>query len=147
MAQTDMGPEQCDCPTVRVDDAYCAADLVFEGIPFKTDTLMPHELGTPDAPTLGHVVIHFKTGPVLKGNVDGSVMILTTLGPEACTFRFLKGTNYLVFAHDEEGTLYTDRCSPTRAMDSISPSFLDSLEYVRSGKRWEGGVPLDIPCR
>jgi hypothetical protein len=147
MSQTDMPPEHCDCPTVRLDDAYCAADLVFEGVPFKTDTLMAPGGGTPDAPVMGHVVVQFKAGRVLKGKTDGAVMILTTLGPEACTFRFLKGTSYLVFAHAENGTLRTDRCTPTRAMDDVRPAFQDSLEFVRSGQQWEGRVPLDKPCR
>lgn len=140
----------CDCPVVRLDDAYCVASLVFEGVPVFSDTAMTESTGTryPKNP-IAHVDVLFKVDRTLKGTANDSAVISSPFTANACTFRFTLGTHYLVFARMEEGLMVTDRCTPTRTMDAIGARFRDSLEFVRSGQRWVGGggSPLDIPCK
>jgi len=138
----------CDCPTVRLDDAYCAASLVFEGVPISTDTVFAvgDALKYPKNP-IDHVAVLFKVDRALKGVAVENAVVSTSFLKDDCAFRFLIGQPYLVFAHKDGDLMLTDRCTPTRAMETVGRSFADSLEFVRSGHQWEGHMPLDNPCR
>lgn len=137
----------CDCPIVRIDDAFCAATWVFEGVPLSSDTTFStgDQLEYPRN-TIDHVDVLFDVSRWLKGVARKKVIVSTSFERDECAFRFILGQEYLVFAHQEEGLIVTDRCDPTRESESIGRSFADSLEYVRSGHQWEGHVPLTIPC-
>src|SRR5690606_5077202 len=146
-AQEHVPLAGCDCPTVRLDDAYCAASLVFEGVPLTTDTVMAAESGPryPKNP-IAHVAVRFAVERTLKGTAFEHAVILTPDGSNDCMFRFIPGTRYLVFARMDGQQLVTDRCTPTRAMDTVGQTFLDSLEFVRAGNRWEAGEVVEVPC-
>lgn len=147
MAQEHVPLAGCDCPTVRLDDAYCAASLVFEGTPRTTDTVMAAESGPryPKNP-IAHVAVRFTVERTLKGTASEHAVILTPDRSNNCMFRFIPGTRYLVFARTDGQQLVTDRCTPTRAMDTVGQAFLDSLEFVRAGNRWEAGEVVEMPC-
>jgi len=147
LAQDNVLLLGCDCPLVRIDDAYCAATLVFEGIPLSTDTIfsVSNDLD-PDVDPIDHVELLFDVQRWLKGTARKKVIISTSFERDECAFRFIIGKPYLVFASMEQELMVTDRCTPTRPMETLGRQFLDSLEYVRAGNRWEGHVPLDIPC-
>ena len=147
-AQEDKLLLGCDCPLVRIDDAYCAATWVFEGIPLSADTIFSASNGlVPDEDPIGHVDILFDVQRWLKGTARKKVIVSTSFERDECAFRFILGKPYLVFANTEQELMVTDRCTPTRPMETIGLEFVDSLEYVRSGHQWEGHVPLDIPCK
>lgn len=138
----------CDCPTVQLDDAYCSSSMVFEGVPLSTDTVF----STGDASKhpknpIDHIAVLFRVDRALKGPTDKNAVISTSFVQDDCAFRFVLGQPYLVFAHKDGGLMTTDRCRPTRAMDTVSRAFSDSLEFVRSGNHWVGHVPLDTPCQ
>ena len=137
----------CDCPTVRLDDAYCASALVFEGVPLSTDTVFAvgDKLKYPNN-TIDHVAILFRVDRALKGVVVENTVVSTSFLRDDCAFRFILGQPYLVFAQKDGDMMVTDRCKPTRSMDMVGRSFADSLEYVRSGHQWVGHMPMDKPC-
>ncbi len=138
----------CDCPTVRLDDAYCASALVFEGIPISTDTVFTvgNEMEYPKK-AIDHIAVLFKVDRSLKGLADESAVVSTSFLTDNCAFLFIPGQRYLVFAHRDGDLILTDRCTPTRAMDTVGRAFSDSLEYVRTGHQWPGHVPQDTPCQ
>lgn len=138
----------CDCPAVRLDDAWCAASLVFEGVPISSDTIFTvgNELPYPRNP-IDHENVLFKVVRTLKGETGPEVIISTARGRDNCSYRFIFGTHYMVFASKDGDLMVTDQCTPTRPMDVIGQSFKDSLEFVRSGHQWEGHVPLNLPCQ
>jgi hypothetical protein len=138
----------CDCPLVRLDDAYCYSDIVFEGVAVKGDTTyvqggMEHS----DADPTDRVLVRFKVERVLKGEFPTLVTVIASAKGEHCGYNFIGGQRYVVFASVEDGVMTTDRCTPTRPMDTVTRGFADSLAYVMSGKQWEGRVPMDKPCR
>lgn len=137
----------CDCPTVRLDDAYCASAFVFEGVPLSTDTVFAVDPTKYPDNTIDHVAVLFKVDRTLKGVDAENAVVSTSFLKDDCAFRFILGQPYLVFAHKEGDLMLTDRCKPTRAMDTVSRSFADSLEFVRSGHRWVGKMPVDMPCQ
>lgn len=145
-AQESNALLDCECPLVRIDDAYCAATWVFEGVPLSTDTIFSKGSGLPEKDPIDHVDLLFRVERALKGSLAQQVIISTSFERDECAFRFILGTPYLVFARAEQELMVTDRCTPTRAMETIGRSFVDSLEYVRSGHQWEGHVPLNKPC-
>lgn len=147
IAQVHVPLAGCDCPTVRLDDAFCAASLVFEGVPLSADTVMASERGPryPKNP-FDHVAVRFQVSRILKGTADGQVVIATPDRANDCMFRFNAGSRYLVFARTDAQQLVTDRCTPTRAMHTVSRSFMDSLQFVRAGHRWEAGEVVEMPC-
>jgi len=137
----------CECPLVRMDNAYCAATWVFEGIPLSADTIFSTSTGVDarDQP-IARVDILFDVQRWLKGTVRKKVVIAASLERDECAFLFDLGTRYLVFANNDQEFMVADRCTLTRALETISAGFVDSLEYVGSGHQWEGYVPLDKPC-
>ena len=147
-AQNHTPLANCDCPTVRLDDAFCAASLIFEGVPISSDTVFAAATGTryPKNP-IAHVDVIFKVDRTLKGAATDSTVISSPFMANECTFRFIPGMPYLVFARKHEGLMVTDRCTPTRTMDTIGQGFTDSLEFVRSGHSWVGRLPMDKPCK
>lgn len=141
-------PAGCDCPTVRLDDALCYSDLVFEGTPVKMDTVFVRGgMKNSSDNTIDHVAVRFQVERVLKGSATMIVDVATASDHDACGFYFIPGQHYLVFSSQEDGMLKTDRCTPTRNLDTVTRGFTDSLSYVMSGHQWEGRVPLDTPCR
>ncbi len=147
MAQLEPPLSGCDCPTVRVDDEWCAAALVFEGVPYAADTTFAHAAIPPDGrDVLRHVQVRFTVDRVLKGDAPKDVIIRTATHRDNCAYRFIMGQRYMVFAHTDDGALETDQCSHTRALDTISPEYRDSLRYVERGHRWVEGKPVQRPC-
>lgn len=149
-AQSDHPPGKgkCDCPLVRLDDAYRNATIVFEGVPLSVDTIMPSARVKIDgSDAIGRVMVRFAVDRRLKGEGEGPITVTTGLGKDVCAFAFLPSEHYIVFASVKDGVLQTDRCMPTRAFDTVSEGFRDSLEYVRSGHLWESGVPVEAPKR
>ncbi len=148
MRSAPARPTACDCPTVQLDDAFCRSDLVFEGIPVKMDTVFVRGgMKNSSDNTMDHVAVRFQVERVLKGSATMIVDVATTLDHDACGFYFIPGQHYLVFTSQENGMLKTDRCTPTRNLDTVTRRFTDSLSYVMSGHQWEGRVPMDVPCR
>ena len=147
-AQNNAPLSGCDCPTVRLDDAYCVSAIVFEGVPISTDTVFSVG-GAQQYPKnpIDHIAVLFQVDRLLKGSTEENAVISTSYKNDDCAFRFVLGQHYLVFAHKDGALMTTDRCRPTRAMDTVSRAFSDSLEYVRSGNHWAGHVPLDTPCQ
>lgn len=138
----------CDCPTARVDDEWCAAALVFEGTPYAVDTTFAQADMHPDGrDALRFVQVRFTVDRVLKGDAPKDVIIRTATHRDNCAYRFIMGQRYMVFAHTDDGALETDQCSHTRALDTISPEYRDSLRYVERGHRWVEGKPVQQPCQ
>lgn len=148
MAQDRAPLSGCDCPTVQLDDAYCVSTLVFEGLPVSTDTVFAvgDAQKYPKNP-IDHIAVMFRVDRTLKGLADKSAVVSTSYKNDDCAFRFILGQPYLVFAHKDGDLMLTDRCTPTRAMDTVGRAFSDSLEFVRQGNHWEGHVPLATPCQ
>lgn len=138
----------CDCPTVQLDDAYCASAMVFEGVPISADTVFAvgNAQKYPKNP-IDHIAVLFRVDRSLKGLADKGAVISTSFKDENCAFLFIMGQPYLVFAHKNGDLMLTDRCTPTRSLDTVGRAFSDSLEYVRSGNHWEGHVPMNTPCQ
>lgn len=140
--------EGCDCPTVRLDDAYCVSNVVFEGTALTNDTTYAQGGIKPVArDVLQHTSTRFLVTRSLKGETSGTATVLSAKGTDDCGFHFIPGKRYLVFATYEDGALHTDRCDATRSMEGLTAAFRDSLSYVEAGHRWEGSVPLDGPCK
>lgn len=148
MRSAPVESDPCDCPLVRLDDAYCYSDLVFEGTPLKADTLYVQGdmRNSADSP-IDRILVRFKVERVLKGTFTTMVMDIASADGGNCGFNFIPGQRYVVFATEDNGNMVTDRCTPSRAMDTVTRGFADSLAYVVSGKQWEGRVPVDKPCR
>ena len=147
-AQSFQPLANCECPAVRLDDAYCFSELVFEGTPSTTDTVYARSAtGKYMQNSIDHVNSHFRVTHTWKGPGGGMAEVATFHKLDECGYRFIIGDHYLVFAHSLDGMMVTDRCTPTRAMDTIGPSFRDSLTYVSNGHRWPGPGPEDSPCR
>lgn len=137
----------CDCPTVRLDDAYCASSVVFEGTALLNDTIYADSDIKPVArDVIESIRTNFLVSKVIKGKLDKNAMVQSATRIDACGFHFRPGARYLVFASTDNGALRTDRCDATRPMDVITPAFRDSLAYVQAGNRWEGGTPVPVPC-
>ena len=138
----------CDCPTVQLDDAYCASAMVFEGVPLAADTVFA--VGDPQKypkNPIDHIAILFRVDRSLKGLADKNAVISTSFKDGNCAYLFIMGQPYLVFAQKNGDLMLTDRCTPTRSLDTVGRAFSDSLEFVRSGNHWEGHVPLSTPCQ
>lgn len=133
----------CDCPTVTLNDAYGAAALVFEGVPVTSDTVFTvGDLQEYPEKPIDHVNILFRVNGGLKGTgTGGDIMVSTSFLKPHCAFRFIMGQSYLVFAQKQDGVLFTDRCMPTRAMDTVSRAFTDSLAADHKGQQRVEGVP------
>lgn len=147
-AQNNAPLSGCDCPTVQLDDAYCASALVFEGVAISTDTVFSVG-GAQQYPKnpIDHIAVLFRVDRSLKGLADKDAVISTSFKNDNCAFRFILGQPYLVFAHKNGDLMLTDRCTPTRSLDTVGRAFSDSLEYVRGGNHWEGHVPMSTPCQ
>lgn len=137
----------CDCPTVRLDDAYCAASHVFEATAVMNDTV---HATTGIKPVARNVVrsvpTAFLVSKVIKGDVGQRVIVNSSSHLDDCGFNFLSGERYLVFATLENGALQTDRCTATRPLATVDKQFRDSLQYVMAGNRWKGGNAISVPC-
>jgi hypothetical protein len=126
----------CDCPTVSLTDAYRAADLVFEGTPLGADTVLNKgETGEYKKNSVDHVSTRFSVDRMWKGPGGGSAEVATFYKRDQCAYRFNPGMHYLVFAHSAGGMMVTDRCTPTRSMNTVGNAFRDSLELVRQNLR------------
>jgi hypothetical protein len=148
MRKAPHASAECECPLLRLDDAFCHADLVFEGIPVAMDTAYVRgDMRNSSDNTIAHVAVRFQVQRVIKGNFPTMLVNVASVDRNACGFSFILGQRYLVFATHENGMVITDRCTPTRNMDTVTRGFADSLAYVMSGKQWEGRVPVDTPCR
>ena len=138
----------CDCPTIRLDDAYCASSVVFEGTALGNDTTYAQSGVKPVArDVIKHTSTRFQVTRSIKGESSETTTVHSAMDADDCGFHFIPGKHYLVFATFEDGALHTDRCDATRSMDGLTPVFRDSLSYVEAGHRWEGSVPLDGPCK
>ncbi len=151
MREAPPRPEACDCPTVRLDDAYCYAEMVFEGVPVAMDTVFVQGgMKNSSGSVIDHVVVRFRVERLIKGpgtSMVGMVDVTSSEKNDNCVYLFVPGMKYLVFATLGRGMLVTDQCTPTRNMDTITRGFADSLDYVMEGHQWAGRVPLDKPCR
>lgn len=141
-------PRECDCPVQRLDDSYCRAAMVFEGVALDGDTTIANgDIGKYDERDVIEVVHNkFRVSAVHKGEPLQHVTVITAHKDDPCGFNFISGEKYLVFAYKEDEGLATDRCTSTRNMDTITEELRDSLHFVMDGNRYEGGVPLDEPC-
>jgi len=138
----------CDCAKVRLDDAFCNAEFVFEGTPLRTDTIyVVGGMANSSDNTIDHVVVRFQVDRQLKGNATTKIINVTSTDRDACGFNFIVGQRYLVFTTKENDMLVTDRCTPTRALDTVTTAFTDSLGYVMSGQQWAGRTSPEHPCR
>ena len=148
LSAQDLGsPAGCDCPTVRLDDDFCASSAVFQGVALRSDTMWSMEAPDRYDPNVGgRVSTVFHVERMLKGPQVKEVTVLTGMRADDCAFNFVTGQGYLVFARREGKVLNTHQCTHTRALDTVSESMLDSLSQVFAGKSWEGGVPVDSPC-
>jgi len=137
----------CDCPTVRLDDAYCASIAVFEAMALGDDTVYTKGGIEP----LAHDVIRsiptsFLVSKVIKGTVAKNVIVHSATNVDDCGYHFRSGERYLIFATRENGMLVTDRCDATRPLSALTPGFHDSLAFVLAGNRWGGRTPVLLPC-
>lgn len=140
-------PAGCDCPTVRLDDDFCASEAVFRGVALRSDTLWSLEATKRyDPDMMGRVATVFRVDRMMKGPDVKELTVLTGMRADDCAFHFVSGQGYLVFARREEDALVTQQCTHTRAVDTVTEGLLDSLEQVIAGWRWEGRVPVEKPC-
>lgn len=126
----------CDCPTVPLDEAYRHADLVFAGTPLTSDTVMNiTEDGEYKKNSINYVKTTFSVDRMWKGNGRSTAYVATFYIRDQCAYRFNPGMHYVIFAHLAGSLMVTDRCTPTRSEDVVTPAFRDSLEQLRiSGK-------------
>ena len=148
VAAQELGvPSGCDCPTVRLDDDYCASSVVFEGRALRSDTLPALEAtGRYGSKAQGRVRTRFQVQRVLKGGEAKELSIVTGTKADDCAFHFVTGQPYLVFARQDDDGLQTHQCTHTRALDTVTREFLDSLDQVVAGRGWDGGMPVKKPC-
>lgn len=138
----------CDCPTIRLDDAYCVSNAVFEGTALSNDTTYASGDIKPVArDVVQHTSTRFQVTRSIKGGSSGTTIVRSAVGTDDCGFHFIPGKRYLVFATLEDGALLTDRCDATRSLEGVTAAFRDSLAFAEAGHRWEGSVPLDGPCK
>jgi hypothetical protein len=138
----------CDCAQVRLDDAFCNAELVFEGTPLRSDTVyVVGGMANSSDNTIDHVAVRFQVERLLKGMTTTTVVSVSSTDRDACGFNFIPGQRYLVFTTKENGMPVTDRCTPTRALDTVTAAFTDSLSYVMSGQQWADRTTPAQPCR
>jgi hypothetical protein len=138
----------CDCAPLRLDDAFCSAELVFEGTPLRSDTVYAMG-GMANASDQGidHVAVRFQVERLLKGHATTKVIRVASTGRSACGLAFRPGQRYLVFTRTEQGMPVTDRCTPSRALDTVTAAFTDSMSHVMSGQQWAGRAMPMQPCR
>jgi hypothetical protein len=126
----------CDCPTVRWDDAFCNADLVLEGNPLIGGTV--HVVGGMKNSTdhlVDEVALRSQVDRLLKGKDITKLISVNSMDREGCGFNFIPGQRYLLFTTTENGMPVMDRCSQTRALDTVTTAFTDSLSNVMSGQQ------------
>lgn len=97
----------CTCAQAAqgVEKARDAATAVFEGVV----THLRHNDLIANAT--------FRIVQTWKGTDGEQVTVLTAQNPAACGVNFKKGTSYLVYAQDREGTLQVSSCSRTAPAD------------------------------
>lgn len=136
--QTNIPPRECDCPAMRVTDHWCRASVIFLGKVTAVDTSYSQaaigkwERDVTEQITAGFIVEH-----TFKGSTNAMMNINTAMDDRHCGFAFREGGTFLVFAHEENNVLVTDRCSGTREGDTVSREFSDSLDYLLSGGSYE----------
>lgn len=133
------------CSCGRTTDGAMAqeADAVFAG--YVTRGEYPEGVETVDD-TLGEVRWTFLPDTIVKGVDDGPVDVTSESQGSACGVGFKLGQRYLVFAHENKGTLSTDSCSRTRGYyDEVKLAGAEKVEGVHGeasgsaeGSSWLG---------
>jgi hypothetical protein len=128
----------CDCaPPEAPPTAFAKADAVFIGTVTRITDLSQvpflHELVRFVHPVLDFhhdllydEVVHLKVNHSWKGVETTYVRIRTEIG--GCGEHFAPGNEYLVYAYEQDGILYTHMCTRTR--DTVDA--IDDLVYLQT---------------
>ncbi|MDQ3100858.1 MAG: hypothetical protein M3R08_05690 [Bacteroidota bacterium] len=136
--QTNIPPRECDCPAMRVTDHWCRASVIFLGKVTAVDTTYAQtEIGKWNRDVIERISAGFIVEHTFKGSTNAMMNINTAMDDRHCGFSFRKGETFLVFAHEENNELVTDRCSGTREGDTVGREFSDSLDYLIEGGTYE----------
>jgi len=98
----------CSCAPQTVEQAKHAAAAIFEGRVTRIDD--------PD----GQPKVHFQVVRSFKGPSHESTDVHTANNSAACGYAFEQGQSYLVYASDEDGSLFTGLCSRTQPIADAS---------------------------
>lgn len=112
-----------------------AGKIVFEGLVEKQN-VEPGPIGSPDAALSmtmqgAHRVVSIRVSRAYRGQVSGTVTILTGMGLGDCGFDFETGKEYLIYANRIDATnLSTNICSGTAPVEHAGPA----LRFLRGEK-------------
>jgi hypothetical protein len=74
-----------------------------------------------------HRIVTFAVSRAYRGKAQGQVVLSTGLGGGDCGYDFDTGAEYLVYAYNVEGGLYTDSCTATRPVEEAGAA----IRYLR----------------
>ena len=145
--QPHIPPRECDCPAQRVTDHWCRAQVIFLGKVTAADTVFAKaDVGKWERDNIDRISVGFIVEHTFKGETPAMVNVKTAMDDRHCGFAFREGSTFLVFAHEADGELITDRCSGTREADVISREFSDSLDHLLEGGTYEIAGETEPDC-
>jgi len=100
------------CNVISVDKLYSNSDMIFSGKVTQNEIIDPSDSNT-------EVIVD----KVYKGN---SLDIVSIQGRSMCAYRFQEGTDYLIYAIQNNGVFWADNCSGTKELSMAS----GDLEYL-----------------
>lgn len=141
------------------NEVTAGSTLVFEGL-VKSQEVKTGPIGAPsNAMSMTrrgvHRVVTIQVLRTFRGNLNGSVTVLTGIGTGDCGYDFETGKEYLIYASSlDGGVLFTSICTATAAMEEAGPQLrsllgepptaddlLDSQNYYKKfAPQWTGKV-------
>ena len=119
--------DACSCRYgVPVCETFWATPLVFSG---KVLEIAPAQAKDKGRRTQGYGrFVTFSIAQTWKGEAGGTIQINTGMGGGDCGYNFVKGREYLVYAHGSGGKYSTGICSRTRRLSAAG----EDLEYFKT---------------
>lgn len=143
-------PRVCKCATPTIEQAYARSGAVFSGVVLSVgrgadssaavvrelpadEHGMPRHSVSVGAAGAGEVPVSLRVTGAWKGTAAGDT--ITVLDSEVCGASFRQGEEFLVYAGDNGGPLYTSSCNRTRLLapraDAVRLPFPPAAEDVR----------------
>lgn len=122
----------CKCVESTPEEAFKNHDAVFQGTVLQIEEKKRAEETV--------VVVLLEVSNTWKGVVNTQVLIETSVG--SCMYSgFVKGKEYVIYANQVEGTLYTSLCDPTTKVTAAG----EYLSFLGEGKPPTNEVKIEIP--
>ena len=81
-----------------------------------------------------YIAVTFQVNESLRGDARKTIVIRTEPANNSCTYPFDIGKEYLVFASDRSGSLYTSPCQGTRPANQET-ALIQQLRFARTGQK------------